>query len=159
MDDPQISGTPKLLHQRKVALSRYITREEIERTSPMPPYVFATLALSVAELHMADRLRYELRAYVLEDHLVNARQQASMTFPSSWWQHWKQDHQAAWYGRWLVRRWPVKSATYVTTVVFDRYATYPAATINPPDCVGSPVVYESVDIGPWIGPSEEQHSD
>lgn len=42
--------------------------------------------------------------------------------PDGWWQHWRHDHRNAWWYRWAIRRWPVRTrdvyqaATYRQTV-------------------------------------------
>jgi hypothetical protein len=104
--------------------------------------VGATLA-STAELAVYrdpssfyDHLVHKLTAYVLADHLVSdtyeTRVRVPFEVPASWWQHFKRDHLPT-----IAKRWPVKTRTIATwrdvTVTFDRYATYPEATIALPE--------------------------
>jgi hypothetical protein len=104
--------------------------------------VGATLA-STAELAVYrdpssfyDQLTHRLTAYVLADHLVSDTYTTTVEVPveepTSWFQLFKREHLPT-----IARRWPVKTRTVVhrreVTVAFDRYATYPEASIAIPE--------------------------
>lgn len=75
---------------------------------------------------------YNMKAEVLASKLADDKYAAHFYWkePSTWFQHWKQDHAP----KWLTERYPVeytnKKAT--KTVHFKRYETYPQANITVP---------------------------
>lgn len=83
----------------------------------------------------------ELSTYVLTEHLVRHPYEVefSMQVPATWFQHLK----AARMRPWILRRWPVRYRKIVRTqtVMFERDAMYPQASIMPPE-LGKPVVFE-----------------
>lgn len=106
----------------------------------------------------------EVESYVLRERLVGDTKrvrkvvpvETPMRFPASPWQFFKQRHQTSWWLGWLVRRRPVRtrlhsvtrSVTFEAEVTFERYATYPEATVYyPPDRLGKPVLVERFTTG------------
>lgn len=113
-----------ILDKLRVAATMAITHE-----------VSASVASSLEVVidHQIDRTVYALTAQVLGQRVdrqtANGTATAYFEYPATWWQHWKRDHQRAWYARWLVRRWPVRFAQTqrlaTVSVDIERYRTFP----------------------------------
>lgn len=70
-----------------------------------------------------DDVILKLTTRVLTQTLEDKEAVVSFSAPSTWWQHWKQDHAPAW----LTRRWPVQLTTVRKTVEYEVCAMYPKA--------------------------------
>jgi hypothetical protein len=99
-----------------------------------------------AAAFVMDQLLGRLETEVFAQRLVGDTKtgEAVTWFPASPFQFWKQRHAGAWWLRWLVRRRPVREVAHRTpwSVTFERYAHYPAATIETPK-LGRPVIWEA----------------
>ena len=91
-----------------------------------------------------NKLRVQMRAYVLADHLPPATVTESTTIkiPTTTWQMWKSRNGNHWWGRMIARRWPTKMEhrKVSLTLSFERYRTYPEATVELPENFGTPVL-------------------
>jgi hypothetical protein len=89
-------------------------------------------------------LVYRLTADVLAEKLppesFERSSKYTWRFPSSPWQHFKQNHAESWWLGWLVRRRPVQLTNHVKTAILtvnlDRYRTFPQANYVFPNTLG-----------------------
>lgn len=127
-----------VLEQMRVAASTSVARPVLEQ---------ATLNSWVDPL--VDSLVARLESYVLADKTVGDSLSVALvlTFPTSPWQFFKQRHAESWWLGWLVRRRPVRTERHADTrvVTFERYNTYPEATIRVRE-LGRPVVFERYTV-------------
>lgn len=126
-----------------------LARKTLENRAVAATYVMSRAAMERvpdAEALMRDQLRYQLKSYVLSDHITDDTYRASTTFeyPRSTWHMFKSRHAESWWLRWLVRRRPIQMATERRTVAVkvERYLGYPDATIRTPD-LGPAFIYET----------------
>lgn len=116
------------------------------------------LEISSWQDHELDRLFYQLESFVLAEKVVEKTVERTghmmVSYPASWWQHFKQDALAkTWLTRWFVNWRPVglhDEHRYVTLRAdFKRYATFPAAdAIRTPEHIHKNVVVFSDEITP-----------
>lgn len=76
-----------------------------------------------------DDLVMKMTTRVLTQTLEDKETTVSFSAPSTWWQHWKQDHAPAWF----TRRWPVRLTTVRETVKYEVCAMYPKANMLLPN--------------------------
>lgn len=89
-----------------------------------------------AYMFVADRIAFQLRSYVLADHLAHESYTRNVmwSYPATTWHMFRKRHESAWWQRWLGRRRPILMKVESEDVVFtvDRYLTYPDAAIRVP---------------------------
>lgn len=97
--------------------------------------------------HELGRLRLQMRAYVLSDHLAPASTTETTTVeaPATTWQMWKHRNADRWWGRHIARWWPPRLTvrTLQVTVTFDRDRLFPEAGVQLPDSFGAPVLVDT----------------
>jgi hypothetical protein len=112
------------------------------------PQVAETLTVNTDLSMITELMLVRLKAFVLAEPVapetITGHAWATFTHPANWREHWKDDHAGTWYGRLVLRIWPLKPrdierrrATYSRQL--DRYRTYPQATIRVPPSLGSVV--------------------
>lgn len=160
-------GEPFALHKQK------FTAQAIVR-----PQLMASAEFERVQDQLIDELQYRLTATVLEEKLVEKEHSAEVTahavavaiaeatteYPSSWWQHFKQDH----FPGWMKRRWPVKthqlrayrretatnSNTETVSITFRQYAQFPAAQVRTPRNFRGPVLVAREELTSTTWPEE-----
>jgi hypothetical protein len=134
-----VTRQQKVLEQLKVA-----------NRQPLPQFVADNARFTLDVDHIAGRMTAQMSSYVLAEKLVSETQECAFSFPASWWQHFKIDCRL-W--RWVTtarlrHRWPVRMTRTTKSITFQRYRTYPDASLPlPEEQFGLPVMYEQV--GPW----------
>lgn len=151
MDRYGVTGqtTEVMLQRLKVATQQTIS-----------PSVAQSMKLDTWRDELLDALVYQLRAYVLAQHLDKHTEQRTevveFEVPDGWRQQWKQDHHdaAGWVIRWLARRRPVRTRTLSRRVTlsatWDQYAAFPEATIIVDDSLGAPVRWLTSEAITWV---------
>lgn len=93
-----------------------------------------------------------LMAEVMTEHIVDLQEvsvSASVEFPHSPWQFFKQNHASSWWLGWLVRRRPVvldtKTNTNTAMVEFHRTTKFPHSS-NIPSTLGQPYIFETAEV-------------
>jgi hypothetical protein len=143
--------TPVTSEQHVLEKLKVVSQIAVSR-SVLPAFVRDNARFEVGEANpVLDQLIFRLRSAVLADKLVSERQAVTLDIPASWWQHFKRD---SWLGRhrpqWMRRRWPVRFTTMRQEVLFERYRTYPDASIAlPSERFGAPVIYETYTPMGW----------
>lgn len=122
----------------------------------LSPYVAHNLDVefinSFAE-HLVIRLSSAVLAKQIPPVVAMDYREVEWFVPASWWQHWKADHEDAWYARAFVRRWPVRrlrySKEFQLKVNLDGYWIWPDAAVLPPEfgtAVPVHMVHQTTDI-------------
>jgi hypothetical protein len=121
----------------KVSAHRAIDRDVLDA---MPPGVVDLSISTDDSLRLALNstvlsVKAKVLKYDLPGHEVKDQHTVSFDVPDSPWQHWKRKHGQAWWLRWFVQRWPVRteqlSRTVHFTAIWEDMATYPWQTVAP----------------------------
>lgn len=123
---------------------------------PLPP---GLQRIEFSTKQLEDRLRAELKAWVLTEHLADDTETATAKVPQSWVDHLKHDLQG-WTRehtrlrrpvRWWIDRHPIKQRTITLSVTWHRRATRPYSSIGPASDLGS-VIYQEYTERAWDQP-------
>lgn len=121
-----------------IVLQRLLTSSGFA-TSKLGSATRGTLKVEPAEdlRDLFGKTYWRMEAHVLASQVCNDRQQATVSYPATWWQHLKHDL-PGYLGRRVRRRWPVRLAKAVMAVDFTSFDTYPRADLQMPE-LGIPV--------------------
>lgn len=161
--DHQIDGP--LRHDRRFtteAVTLPLQQYKVARRVPLNTLLSSYETVNPATL--VKEMVIELEAKVLSHQTVSDTKRVNHEvafdhqhhFPASPWQFFKQRHADSWWLRWLVTRRPVQTTRHTvrthkiitTEVRFERYDTYPQATVRLPEAeFGRPYVLERYSVG------------
>ena len=114
-----------------------------QMTVDMPIFTRSLSVETFVHPNMKDMV-IRMSGFVMAEEIDNRTKivEFSVSVPSSWWQHFKQDN----FPSWLVRMFPVKFKEIRKTkkVQFRRLATYPKASLVIPDEIGNVVIYRNL---------------
>jgi hypothetical protein len=130
----------RMLERRKIGAEMQVSRELLENAR-----------VSVERI-VGDRLLVHLSTFVYAERASQNRDELALDGgPASVWQHLKlalfpngDDP----FGRWLLRRWPVRRTTLRIPVTATRWAVFPEFNYQPPKQFG-PVVFMDEVEWPW----------
>lgn len=103
---------------------------------------------------MFEQMAYELRTYVLAEHLGDEKIVETRTEDheclrfASWWDHWKATYRSRWWMRW--RKWQIAYSiehhpvTARAEINMTRYWAYPEANVPAPE-FGDPYRWATTD--------------
>ena len=137
-----------------------LTQLKVGVREMVSPFVAESMRLDVMRDEVTRNLIYGLSAYVLADQLppetLTREQWVTFEHAANWREQWKAEHAERWYGRLILRWWPVKPLTVErrkVTATWDlaRYRTFPKAGIAYPDRLGSPVCLAIMNPVDWTG--------
>lgn len=135
-----------MLEYAKFGVSRHLGQAALERMK--------------IDVHKATvgGLVYELSTSILAEKIPPAQFTESTTVtyatPATPWDHFKQNHCAAWWLRWFKPPVMIEHQRYVTlTVTIDGRWTYPQASIQLPEC-GDPVLATTSAVSWDIQPND-----
>ena len=146
-----------LLDEYPEPISDIVTLERLRLAShaEVPAAIAHSMEISQFKDVIFDRLVYKLSAEVLAEKLPPAEvtERTSVSFPSSSWQLFKEEHAESWWLGWLVRRRPVRRKAHpvALTVGFDRYRTFPECNYVFPKDLGGYVNVAIQRPGHWEG--------
>jgi hypothetical protein len=113
---------------QKIALERFLLSSR--RTVELNGVKFDLLA------HVAEGMLVDLQAYVWAQKLQDEKVTLSVSYPASWWEHFKQQ----WFPAWALRRWPVKEAKVERMHQFRTMALLPEFKYEAPVGAGHAIV-------------------
>lgn len=140
---------PYELVQRTVTL----TRQKLGLHMALAEEFVESVGIEAASQYVSGQFALRLKATVLAEELPSYTDTdaatAWITYPDTWWDHFKHQYRDKWLMRWFVYRFPAKmkqrSSTVELETTWKNYATYPwnthASTL--PDTFGRyvPVTY------------------
>ncbi len=112
--------------------------------------------LEMTRDYLTDGLVLKLSTYVLADRVdiktAAASTEVDVVIPDGWWQMFKSEHKATWWGRWLVRHWPIRPTTVTrhirVEIPIEQYLTFPKATrVYPRDLGLGDVTAKVINLG------------
>lgn len=107
-----------------------------------------TVALNGKRLEFVDVLcreagdmELQLNAYVWAQKLQDEQVALSVSYPSTWWQAFKQ----RWFPARVLRRWPVRKTTVSKSHRFRTLALFPGYSYEAPERLGEHLLITTVD--------------
>lgn len=134
----------RMLERRQLGGQVTVSRELIENAR-----------IDITAQMVSDQLLVGLRTFVYGERASMNRDELVVDGgPASLWQHLKLvlfPHGDDLFGRWLLRRWPVRRSTVRVPVTATRWAVFPEFNYRPPTQFG-PVVFMDEVEWPWESP-------
>ena len=122
-------------------VAREITRTILERFYVRERRAVAFHDLRIEQyMDVATNMMLDLSAYVWAQKLQDEQVALSVSYPSTWWQHFKQ----RWFPKWALAKWPVRKTEVTRTHRFKTLALLPEFKYEAPRDCGEAVIMSYV---------------
>lgn len=106
--------------------------ERFALLTDVSPDVLHGVQIEQLEQYLADSIAVRISTDVYGEKLQPETAAATRSVPATWWQHYRFAHRSAWWLRWHVKRWPIRTSQITLTATWDNWVMYPWAQLRFP---------------------------